>query len=80
MCVVGFSGSRVVLGCFFVHAWVQCCVVFGVLAISDVHTLVFCVVSWLELSVGVVVDVFCIFILCSLVACNCSLHFVDPRS
>ena len=74
MCGVGFSGSCVVLGCIFVHALVQCCVCLGVLAFSDVHTLVFCIVSWLELSVGVVVDVFalpfCVLLLLATLLCT----------
>ena len=39
--------------------------VFGLGAISNVHALVFCVVFWLQLSVGVVVDVF-VFSFCVL--------------
>ena len=48
--------------------------VLGVLAFSDVHTLVFCIVSWLELSVGVVVDVFalpfCVLLLLATLLCT----------
>ena len=55
--------------------------VFVVLAISDVHTLVFCVVSWLELSVGVVVDVFafsfCVLLLLATLLCTLWIQEVD---
>ena len=75
--------------CFFLVlelCWLHFCAssgpvvcVFGLVAISGVHALVFCALFWLELSAAVVA---CVFVLsfCVFLGCHWLFHLWDPRN